>query len=126
MFLCLARCELLAFLALDRVILGQPGGGDQGDDEAEDGAGQDVRGVVTVICDPRERGDGGHDEEAELEPDPGEEAAHLQPVLQIHLRHVGVRGLSGGCHAFNYWQSSSIIDREIELTIRKVAVKHAT
>lgn len=85
MFLCFASCELLAFFAPARFILGQPGGGDQGDGEAEQRPGQDVPGVVTVIRDPGEGGDRGHDDQPQLEPDPGQEAAHTQSVLQIHL-----------------------------------------
>ena len=85
LFLCFASCELLAFFAPDGFILGQPGGGDQGDGEAEQGAGQDVPGVMAVISDPGEGGDRGHDDQPQLEPDPGQEAPHTQPVLQINL-----------------------------------------
>ena len=85
LFLCFASCELLAFFALDCFIPGQLSGGDQGDGEAEQGPGQDIRPVMAVISDPGEGGDRGHDDQPQLEPDPGQEAAHTQSVLQINL-----------------------------------------
>ena len=84
LFLCFTRCELRAFFGPDHVIL-EPGGSHQGDGEAEQGAGQDIRGVMAIVRDPGEGGDSRHDEQSQLQPDPGQETAHLQPVLQIHL-----------------------------------------
>ena len=40
---------------------------------------------MAIIRDPGEGGDSGHDEQRQLQPDPGQQTAHLQPVLQIHL-----------------------------------------
>ena len=65
LFLCFTRCELRAFFGPDHVIL-EPGGSHQGDGEAEQSAGQDIRGVMAVICDSGERGDRGHDDQPQL------------------------------------------------------------
>ena len=65
LFLGFASSELLVS-ALGRFILRLPGGGDQGDDEAGQGSGQDIRGVMAVICESRERGDRGHDDQPQL------------------------------------------------------------
>ena len=40
---------------------------------------------MAVVRDPGERGDRGHDEQPQLEPDPGQETPDIQSALQINL-----------------------------------------
>ena len=49
---------------------------------------------MATICDPGEGGDSGHDEQRQLQPDPGQETAHLQPVLQINLARETINPLT--------------------------------
>ena len=48
---------------------------------------------MAIVRNPGERGDSGHDEQSQLQPDPGQETAHLQPVLQIHLARETINPL---------------------------------